>query len=136
MSCESFETQAQNKRYLGDTIASLVAEAKDTKDMFEDIPTDFRHVKEKKKYRFPEEWLVTEERKKELEERRRAREVEEEGRRKIEAGGAGAIVSGIEAIEEGRKIDVNRVEAPIMAEARAALPKGKMGKKQMGQKGR
>lgn len=28
MSCESFETQAKNKRYLGDTLNKLVTEAK------------------------------------------------------------------------------------------------------------
>lgn len=40
MSCESFETQAQNKRYLGDTVQNLIVEAKDTTDTFEDVPFD------------------------------------------------------------------------------------------------
>ena len=34
MSCESFQTQAQNKRYLGETIAKLIKEAKEGKDKF------------------------------------------------------------------------------------------------------
>lgn len=132
MSCESFETQAQNKRYLGDTINALIVEAKDPKDTFADVPFDFRHVKRRTQITFPKSWRLTEERKAELEERRRVAEVEE-GERKE----AGRLISGIEAIEEGRKLsDLRRMEAPIMAEATAGLPRGKMGKKQMGQKGR
>lgn len=47
------------------------------------------------------------------------------------------LVDGVREIEEGRKIDnLAKVEAPIMAEAKEPLAKGKMGKKQMGQKAR
>ena len=59
MSSEMFETQAQNKRYLGDLVDTLMAEAKDEKDMFEDIPLDFRHHKFKRKPEFPEAWKRT-----------------------------------------------------------------------------
>jgi len=63
MSCEMFEHQAQNKRYLSDLLDKLIVEAKvgyrgntgkltdadgsyqDSADMFEDIPVDFRHMK-------------------------------------------------------------------------------------------
>ena len=38
MSSEMFETQAQNKRYLGDLVDTLIAEARDNKETFEDIP--------------------------------------------------------------------------------------------------
>ena len=131
MSCESFETQAQNKRYLGDTINALIASAKDTTDSFDDVPYDFRHVKQKRRLQFPAEWLVTEERKKALEDRRQAAFLKEEERSQ-----QGLLVSGTEAIEEGRRIDLERVEEPVMVEARAKLAGGKMGKKQMGQKGR
>jgi small subunit ribosomal protein S35 len=58
MSCESFETPAQNKRYLGDLVQKLVAEAKNSKDMFKDLPIDLRHHKQKPIYKFPEEWKI------------------------------------------------------------------------------
>jgi small subunit ribosomal protein S35 len=59
MSCEKFEAPAQNKRYLGDLIGNLITEAKNSKDMFEDVPLDFRHHKPKKVPMFPEEWKMT-----------------------------------------------------------------------------
>ena len=59
MSCEKFESAAQNKRYLGDLVNALIAEAVDpSKDNFEDVPFDFRHHKPKKVYEFPEEWKL------------------------------------------------------------------------------
>jgi small subunit ribosomal protein S35 len=67
MSCEKFEHAAQNKRYLGDLVDKLVAEAKDDSDMFEDIPLDFRHHKPRSKPQFPEEWKMTKSRAQELE---------------------------------------------------------------------
>jgi small subunit ribosomal protein S35 len=70
MSCEKFDTQAQNKRFLGETIHSLVQEAKDSKDTFEDVPFDFRHHKPKPKYEFPKEWVLTKQRKQYLEAKR------------------------------------------------------------------
>lgn len=130
MSTESFETQAQNKRYLGDTVNTLIKEAKDTKELFADVPFDFRHHKPKPKLQFPEEWLLTEERKKVLEEKRAARLADETKRAGLPEG----LVDGIKEIEEGRKIDLNKVETPIMLEAKTPLAKGKQGKKQMGQK--
>jgi hypothetical protein len=70
ISCESFETQAQNKRYLGDLVEMLIKEAKDAKDTFEDIPFDFRHHKPKVFHAFPEEWKLTPERKAEIDAKR------------------------------------------------------------------
>ncbi|KAK9454778.1 mitochondrial ribosomal subunit protein-domain-containing protein [Dipodascopsis uninucleata] len=48
----------QNKEYLVDTIKKLLTEAKDiSRESFEDIPIDTRHIKPKKKIAsFPEEW--------------------------------------------------------------------------------
>jgi hypothetical protein len=66
MSCESFETPAQNKRYLGDLVEVMLKEAKDASDTFEDVPFDFRHHTPKKNYKFPLEWIVTPERKAEI----------------------------------------------------------------------
>jgi len=62
MSCESFETAAQNKRYLGDLVDMLIKEAKDTSDTFADMPLDFRHHKPKVFHHFPEEWKMTQKR--------------------------------------------------------------------------
>lgn len=59
MSCESFETPAQNKRYLGDLVQKLLTEARDSKETFKDIPIDLRHHKQKAVYKFPEEWKIT-----------------------------------------------------------------------------
>src|ERR1700753_4360977 len=66
MSCESFNTQAQNKRYLADKIEELLKEAKNPKDTFEDVPFDFRHHKPKVQHEFPKEWIMTEERRAQL----------------------------------------------------------------------
>lgn len=71
MSSEMFDTQAQNKRYLGDLVDSLIKEAKDPKDMFEDVPLDTRHHTFKPKPKFPKEWRVTPERLNELAEQRK-----------------------------------------------------------------
>jgi small subunit ribosomal protein S35 len=160
MSCES---QAQNKRFLGETIGKLLAEAKDhSADSFEDLPLDLRHVENKRMQRkqkalhrvrlgnpntgFPVEWRMTEERRAELDARRNAQieapAVEQaaaegaEGEAKVEATQAKKAVSGIDAIEEARKIDLTKVEEPLMAEARAPIAAGKQGKKQFGQTAR
>lgn len=130
MSCESFETQAQNKRYLGDTVQNLIVEAKDTTDTFEDVPFDFRHVKQKKKYQYPVEWHLTQERQSLLESIRARTQIEDHQR-----SDQGKLVSGLQAIEEGRKLDLSR-EGPLMLEANARLAVGKQGKKEMGQKAR
>ncbi|EEQ28154.1 37S ribosomal protein S24, mitochondrial [Microsporum canis] len=66
MSCEKFPTRAQNKRYLGDLVNTLIKEAKEG-DSFADIPLVFPHHKPKKRYVFPESWNVTEESKKQIE---------------------------------------------------------------------
>ncbi|KAI0911267.1 mitochondrial ribosomal subunit protein-domain-containing protein [Ustulina deusta] len=70
MSCEQFEHPAQNKRYLGDLVNKLVAQAKDPTDMFEDVPLDTRHHTFKTKLKFPKEWRMTEERRQFLEDTR------------------------------------------------------------------
>ncbi|KAF2642527.1 hypothetical protein P280DRAFT_423273 [Massarina eburnea CBS 473.64] len=70
LSCEKFDTQAQNKRFLGETITKLLDEAKDDKDTFADVPFDFRHHKPKVRHEFPKEWILTPERKLYLEEKR------------------------------------------------------------------
>jgi small subunit ribosomal protein S35 len=95
---------------------------------------------------FPVEWRMTEERRAELDARRNAQieapAVEQaaaegaEGEAKVEATQAKKAVSGIDAIEEARKIDLTKVEEPLMAEARAPIAAGKQGKKQFGQTAR
>ncbi|QIW99894.1 hypothetical protein AMS68_005412 [Peltaster fructicola] len=70
MSCESFETQAQNKRHLAETITALIKEAKEGADKFTDVPIDMRHSAARAKRRhkrtpgvkFPDEWRMTPER--------------------------------------------------------------------------
>ncbi|KAF8470209.1 mitochondrial ribosomal subunit protein-domain-containing protein, partial [Kalaharituber pfeilii] len=74
ISCEMFETQAQNKRYLSDLLDRILEEAKDLTDDFEDIPFDFRHYEKrfKAKPKFPVEWRMTKEKRKQLAAMRRA----------------------------------------------------------------
>lgn len=136
MSCESFESQAQNKRYLVDTINKLLAEAQDlSTDSFEDVPLDTRHDTRKKwlKYSrdFPEEWKLNDEKREALEEKRRKLLLAEA--RKVEQG---RIFSGAAAIEHDRQVKLNEIEEPVMVQAQRMMPTGKMGKKEMGQKGR
>ncbi|KAH8730731.1 mitochondrial ribosomal subunit protein-domain-containing protein, partial [Phaeosphaeriaceae sp. PMI808] len=66
LSCEKFDTQPQNKRFLGETIAALVKEASEGKDAFEDVPFDFRHCVPRKRWEFPREWVMTGERRRYL----------------------------------------------------------------------
>ncbi|PQE26334.1 hypothetical protein CJF30_00001091 [Rutstroemia sp. NJR-2017a BBW] len=94
MSCEMYPSQAQNKRYLGDLVESLLAEAK-TGDTFEDIPLDTRHHVFKQKPTFPVEWRLTDKRKEQLEAYRQnltAKDMQ----REIE----GQLMDGIEIIQK------------------------------------
>lgn len=70
ISCESFEHPAQNKQYLVNLVNDLIAAAKDPKDTFADVPLDLRHHKIEPKPRFPKEWRLTEDRRRELAEYR------------------------------------------------------------------
>ncbi|EME83264.1 uncharacterized protein MYCFIDRAFT_211284 [Pseudocercospora fijiensis CIRAD86] len=129
MSCESFETQAQNKRYLADTINKLIAEAKDLEsgDNFEDVPLDTRHHKRKVRLRFPKEWKMTEEKRMALEAKRNppappaeleaGEGVEEDG---MQAEQASAFLS--EDIE-----DLEEEEEPFMVQARQPRQTGNTG---------
>lgn len=94
LSTEQFDTQTQNKRFLGETIESLIAEAKDATDTFEDVPFDFRHYKPKVHHEFPKEWILTEERKKYLAAKRA-----ESARLEDEKKGNGMLVDGRTIIE-------------------------------------
>jgi small subunit ribosomal protein S35 len=99
MSCESFETQTQNKRYLGDLVEKLIAEAKNPNaDSFADVPLDTRHHVPKPFHKFPERWKLTPERRKALEEKRRAVLEEEEAKRQ-----GGELVDGVGVIENAMK---------------------------------
>jgi len=127
MSCESFETQAQNKRYLGDVVGKLIKEAKDgNADGFEDVPLDTRHVRVRPKMGFPAAWKLTEERMAGLEAARRVALLEEG--RKVEED---RVVSGEAAIEEARRTRLLREpEQPVMVEARQTVARGKKEVKQ------
>lgn len=118
MSCEMFETQAQNKRYLGDLVDTLMAEARDASDMFEDVPLDFRHHKSKPKFEFPEQWKLTEERRAQLEENRKQRALKEREREE-----AGKLVDGVKVIE--RVMEARAVKQPIAAKVEAPKAKGR-----------
>ncbi|KAG8427982.1 37S ribosomal protein S24, mitochondrial [Metarhizium acridum] len=94
MSCESYEHQAQNKRYLTGLVDDLIAAAKDPKDTFEDVPLDLRHHRIKEKPRFPKEWRMTKERRLELDEQRKAAAIAD-----MERAESGLLVDGKQAID-------------------------------------
>lgn len=118
ISCESFETAAQNKRYLGDQVEILLKEAKDAADTFEDIPFDFRHHQPKPFHAFPEEWKLTPERRAALIAARAQAKVLEEARAAmgVQVDGKLHLPGGVDA----RNAEANRA-AQIQAE-RALLP--------------
>jgi len=116
LSCEMFEMAAQNKRYLGDLVDTLMSEARERDanaegeegDRFSNVPCDFRHVRWKNKPKFPEEWKLNETRRAELEDRRRDAELAEENR--IEMGkmvdGALLIEAAVRAAPALREVPV------------------------------
>lgn len=123
MSCENFDHQAQNKRYLSDQIDKLIEAAKvtsltsaldllaspyglkeastlmrkiqDTTDTFADVPLDLRHHPIKPKPKFPVEWRLTEARKKELDEMRAASLA-----RDVKRGEEGKLINGSEVLKQ------------------------------------
>lgn len=111
MSSEMFETQAQNKRYLGDLVDTLMAEAKDASDMFEDVPLDFRHHRYKERNEFPEAWKFTPARKKQLEQERAARLESEQSR-----VGEGKVVNGGEILRLAMEAMPRQDERVAMAQ--------------------
>ncbi len=118
MSSEMFDTQAQNKRYLGDLVDTLVAEAKDTTDMYEDVPLDFRHHKYKTRLEFPEAWKLTPERKEQLEAERREKRLAEKEREQL-----GQLPDGVSAIEAMLKAKSVLDKSRVLVEA-PGRPKG------------
>ncbi|SPQ26595.1 a23ddb1e-d4ac-4ad6-9887-4ff0a3bfb07e [Thermothielavioides terrestris] len=107
MSCERFEHQAQNKRYLGDLVDKMIAMAKDPTDMFEDIPLDTRHHTFKKQIKFPKEWYLTEERKKELAAQREQALLLDEQKR-----AEGTMIDGAQIIQQAL-LASQQVEEPV-----------------------
>ncbi|MCJ1397171.1 37S ribosomal protein S24, mitochondrial [Xylographa trunciseda] len=124
MSCEMFETQAQNKRYLGDLVDTLITEAKEGEG-FEDVGVDFRHVKWKDRNEFPEGWKLSGGKRKALEERREERERNEKER--LESGRIVDGVGVIEAAMRAAKVE-ERVEIPVSKRVAAGRGKQKVGR--------
>lgn len=124
MSSEMFETQAQNKRYLGDLVDTLMTEAKDSTDMFTDVPLDFRHHKFVTKPKFPDHWRMTPERKQQLEATRQQRKLLEQEKMEL-----GQLVDGVKLIETMLRSAKVREESAVLVEAQQGV-KGKLkGKK-------
>lgn len=87
MSCERFSSQAQNKRFLGDLVNTLIEEAKQG-DSFADVPLDLRHHKSKPRVSYPSGWVMTDKRRKQLEARRNQRQMDEKERAELVDGNA------------------------------------------------
>ncbi|KAL9032574.1 MAG: hypothetical protein Q9214_007908 [Letrouitia sp. 1 TL-2023] len=123
ISCESFETQAQNKRYLGDLVDTLITEAQTSEDMFEDVPVDMRHIRVKKRdliAPFPEAWKLTDERRQYLQ-----RKWGENRRKEIEVGERQLLVDGLAVIEEAAQALPTREERRALMQPTTAVIKGK-----------
>ena len=111
LSCDSFPSQAQNKRYLADRINKLLTEARDDRDTFADVPFDFRYHRPQIKHEFPKHWILTEKRKAELEERRE-RQLAFDKEKQMQ----GLLVDGMEQIR--KNFENARFEPePVMAGA-------------------
>ncbi|RQM05538.1 hypothetical protein DH86_00001563 [Scytalidium sp. 3C] len=123
ISCEMFETQAQNKRYLGDLVDNLLVEARDPTDTFEDVPLDTRHHIFKEKPKFPKEWRLTEKRRAELEASRAFAKQRDEQRLV-----AGAVVDGIKQIQDALAKPVEQA-APVAEMVTAGKGKAAKGKR-------
>ncbi|KAL6415108.1 37S ribosomal protein S24, mitochondrial [Ilyonectria robusta] len=95
ISCESYEHQAQNKRYLSNLIDDLITSAKDAKDTFEDIPLDLRHHQFQKKPKFPREWRLTPQRINELAEQRQNAALAD-----LKKADSGLLVDGGKVLDE------------------------------------
>jgi len=118
MSCEMFEHQAQNKRYLGDLVEKMIAEAKDPKDTFEDIPLDTRHHEFKVKPKFPKEWRLTPERKQQLEAIRQQALLTDELKKR-----EGTLIDGATRIQQALAAPPKRVLEQKVAELIAVGPR-------------
>ncbi|OCK74955.1 hypothetical protein K432DRAFT_429715 [Lepidopterella palustris CBS 459.81] len=120
MSCEMFETQAQNKRYLADTINNLLAEARDEKDTFADVPFDFRHHKPKVRHEFPKEWFLTPARKQYLETKRQ-QQLEKDAALETK----GKLIHGAKIIEEALVNQLAAMPVPELVEVAPTRGRGK-----------
>ncbi|KAI0024231.1 hypothetical protein F4780DRAFT_776056 [Xylariomycetidae sp. FL0641] len=118
MSCEQFEHQAQNKRYLGDVVNKLVEQAQDSSDMFEDIPLDLRHHPVTVKPKFPKEWRLTEERMKFIQDTRQASLLLDQTKEQ-----EGTLISGPEKIQQAFATPDYELNLKVPAYEKAAKPK-------------
>ncbi|KAH6609696.1 hypothetical protein Trco_003042 [Trichoderma cornu-damae] len=120
MSCESFEHRAQNKQYLVNLVNDLIGAARDPKDTFEDVPLDLRHHKTEPKPRFPKEWRLTDERRRELAEYRQRAAIADAKRAED-----GLLVDGQRLIDNFliQKL-AEEQEKEKVAELAAAVPRG------------
>ncbi|KAI9824641.1 MAG: hypothetical protein M1819_000842 [Sarea resinae] len=114
MSCEMFETQAQNKRYLGDLVDTLLREARDPTDTFADVPFDFRHHPIKAKPKYPAHWRLTPARAAELTEKRALRHLLDTQR-----VSQGKLIDGHSVITKALSA-AQAQQSPIMVEAAGA----------------
>ncbi|KAG8168585.1 hypothetical protein KVR01_001334 [Diaporthe batatas] len=120
MSCESFEHQAQNKRYLAELVEKLLTEAKDPTDTFADIPLDLRHHTFKVKPKFPKEWRLSEERVEELAQQRRQAALADKVKQED-----GTLVDGVQTIQQALASRKAKVEVPELVGAQRKAPVGK-----------
>lgn len=111
MSCELYESIAQNKRYLGEVLNDLLKEARDGKETFVDVPFDFRHHKMKVRHEYPREWLLTPERKQYLDSKR-AQQLKLDQEREEK----GKLMDGAHIVEEALINNLQAQPVPELAQ--------------------
>jgi small subunit ribosomal protein S35 len=77
--------------------------------MFEDIPLDTRHHKFKPQIKFPKEWYLTEERRKELEAQRKQALLLDEQKRT-----EGTLIDGVQTIQQAMLTARPVEEVPVL----------------------
>ncbi|KAI9663753.1 MAG: 37S ribosomal protein S24, mitochondrial [Bathelium mastoideum] len=119
MACERHGDDSRaNKAELLRTLDTLLAEARDPSETFADVPFDFRHAEKRRRRKgewvqFPEEWKMTEERRRELREGRERRLLED--KEKVEKG---RLIDGGEIVQ--KELEKMTLGQPVMVGAGTA----------------
>ncbi|RKP15353.1 mitochondrial ribosomal subunit protein-domain-containing protein [Piptocephalis cylindrospora] len=77
ISSERYQNRTMNLKWASNTLDRLIAEAKDPKETFADVPLTFPHSKPKPSYPFPSEWRMSKGEAEELKESWKAIEEEQ-----------------------------------------------------------
>ncbi|KAI9225939.1 MAG: mitochondrial ribosomal subunit protein-domain-containing protein [Piptocephalis tieghemiana] len=80
ISSERYQNRTLNLKWASDALDRLIAEAKNPKETFADVPLTFPHYKPKRTFPFPEAWRMSTEEAMKLKEAWRAKDLEAKAR--------------------------------------------------------